>query len=882
MTAPARLTGLRLLGFKSFAERTTVEFGAGISAIVGPNGSGKSNLADALRWTLGEAGRSLRTRRAEDVIFAGSSARRATSMADVTLLLDNRDRLLPVDYGEIELGRRLYRSGENEYLLNRQRVRLRDLIELLDAGNLADNAFLFIGQGMVDQALALRPEERRPLFEEAAGVRRHERRRRQAEGELTEAETNLERLRDVLAELRPQARRLAAQAEQLRARRSAGHDLAEALVAAAHSRWQALASAAEREQAAVASAHAEADSALSELRAAEDEGQRISRSLAERAERERAQRLRLDEQRARTVDVRLAASRVKSEQAAVLRDRQRIDTERKAVATRRAEAQAVMESIQPTVDPGLAGQIGLIDAEIEALRGDTGAAQRPTASALPAAERAAIERRQSGLRSQVEELTARLSNTDASVADAERARQESAARSAEARRAFGVAEELDRVSHAAHDAALAEERRVRNEHAELDATLTGLRLRLDGLDDELGRATTSSLARAVRARGGKLAAEGLEVDPEFRSAVAAALGDAAQAWLVDDAAAPALPRDGGTLVLRTKAGPDAAEEAQLELARSAGGGRLTDAIRRDPQGQVSRLLARTLWVGRLEDALRLRERLAAGWQVVTIDGQLLTDDGILRLAASDRFLAVRADQEALSQRIVELDNQLGSATEGLRAASDARARVTQALQTARAGLDDARRQLAVADEVERTTQRRHDAVQRDQGWQRARLAGLQADAAELDRQLAELPDAPTAGEPPAKVDVGRRMAELRARREDLARILASQEARERTATDAVSRAEVILAIDGARTNELDAEIEVLAEREAEMAGQDSRLAADLAAAQRAEQVLSAELDRIAGDAGHDRALLIAAEARAGTARERLRVSEARSRTADRS
>src|ERR687896_586957 len=107
----ARLTALRLVGFKSFAERTVIEFGPGISAVVGPNGSGKSNLADALRWTLGEQGRSLRTRRSEDVIFAGSSSRRAVGMADGTLLLDNRDRLLPVDYGELELGRRLYRSG---------------------------------------------------------------------------------------------------------------------------------------------------------------------------------------------------------------------------------------------------------------------------------------------------------------------------------------------------------------------------------------------------------------------------------------------------------------------------------------------------------------------------------------------------------------------------------------------------------------------------------------------------------------------------------------------------------------------------------------------------------------------------------------------------
>ena len=169
MSAPARLLALRLHGFKSFAERTLVEFGGGISAVVGPNGSGKSNLADALRWALGEQGRALRSRKSEDVIFAGSDKRSAVGMADVTIVLDNADGLLPVDYSVLELGRRLYRSGENDYLLNKQRVRLRDLVDLLDAAHLADNAFLFIGQGMVDQALALRPEERRPLFEDVAG-----------------------------------------------------------------------------------------------------------------------------------------------------------------------------------------------------------------------------------------------------------------------------------------------------------------------------------------------------------------------------------------------------------------------------------------------------------------------------------------------------------------------------------------------------------------------------------------------------------------------------------------------------------------------------------------------------------------------------------------
>src|SRR2546422_5839049 len=283
MSGPPRLLGLRLQGFKSFAERTVVEFGPGISAVVGPNGSGKSNLADALRWTLGEQGRSLRTRKSEDVIFAGSERRAALGMADVTLVLDNADGLLPVDYSVLELGRRLYRSGESDYLLNRQRVRLKDLIDLLDAAHLADNAFLFIGQGMVDQALALRPEERRPLFEEVAGVRRHDRRRRRSEEQLAEATANLARVEDILAELRPQARRLASQAEQQVTRRSAGQELAAALLLAARARWHEAAARATDAAKGPAKARADSDRALADLQAAGTTASSLAAELAARA-----------------------------------------------------------------------------------------------------------------------------------------------------------------------------------------------------------------------------------------------------------------------------------------------------------------------------------------------------------------------------------------------------------------------------------------------------------------------------------------------------------------------------------------------------------------------------------------------------------------------
>ena len=298
MSAPARLLGLRVQGFKSFAERTLVEFGPGISAVVGPNGSGKSNLADALRWALGEQGRSLRIRKSEDVIWAGSERRGAHGMADVTLVLDNADALLPVEYSVVELGRRLYRSGENDYLLNRQRVRLRDLVDLLDSANLADNAFLFIGQGMVDQALALRPEERRPLFEEVAGVRRHERRRRKAEDQLTEAEANLARVEDILAELRPQARRLGQLAEQQATRLTAGEELAAALIVAAHARWHVAAARAGEAERRRESLRLETDRALEALETAESVVADVAASMAARAEEEREARAGLTRPRA--------------------------------------------------------------------------------------------------------------------------------------------------------------------------------------------------------------------------------------------------------------------------------------------------------------------------------------------------------------------------------------------------------------------------------------------------------------------------------------------------------------------------------------------------------------------------------------------------------
>ena len=208
-----RLKTLEVQGYKSFATKTVFEFDEGITAIVGPNGSGKSNVADALRWALGEQSYStLRGKKTEDMIFSGSDGRARLGMAQATLILDNSDGWLPVDFTEVTIVRRAYRDGQNEYLLNGNRVRLRDINELLAASGLSRRTYTVIGQGLVDAALSLRAEERRVLFEEAAGITMHRAKRADALQKLDATQSNLLRVHDIVSEIAPRLRYLERQA----------------------------------------------------------------------------------------------------------------------------------------------------------------------------------------------------------------------------------------------------------------------------------------------------------------------------------------------------------------------------------------------------------------------------------------------------------------------------------------------------------------------------------------------------------------------------------------------------------------------------------------------------------------------------------------------
>ena len=210
-----RLEKLELQGFKSFASRVEVHFDEGITAVVGPNGSGKSNIADAIRWVLGEqSAKMLRGGKMEDIIFNGSKSKRAQAYCEVALTFDNSDETLPVAYQEIAVMRRVYRNGDSEYFINRNACRLRDIIDLFRDTGVGKEGYSIIGQGRVDEILSGRSEDRRAIFEEAAGINKYKARKEDAQRKLIKTRDNLLRLEDLISELEMRLEPLRQQSEK--------------------------------------------------------------------------------------------------------------------------------------------------------------------------------------------------------------------------------------------------------------------------------------------------------------------------------------------------------------------------------------------------------------------------------------------------------------------------------------------------------------------------------------------------------------------------------------------------------------------------------------------------------------------------------------------
>ncbi len=549
------LQSVVLQGFKTFAGRTTLDLRPGITAIVGPNGSGKSNITDAVRWALGESNlRHVRCRSTDELIFAGNARRSSLGVAEVSLVFVNDGQWLDLPYSEVRVTRRAYRSGENEYLLNGVRVRLREIVDLLAGASIHAGGHVVVGQGLVDAVLSLRSEERRPVIENLAGLKQFYLRRDEAESRLEQTEANLVHVDALVAELAPQLESLARQAEALRDYRTAEgelrrlqqvsfgaqaarlamrlqlarqrdddatahRDAAQRRVRQLSAEGDALAAGLKDDRAArdalqerlksqmalAAASQRDREVACVQLKAAEerlDLATAEQRRLASAAERERSSLARAAQARAEAhadraeVEARLAAGR--AAQAGLARERDRVAAEERRAQARSDEASRIASQ--------LAGSVAMLTASLESGAGELERQQAQLAAAAAA----------------LDEVERDLAAAKSSLAACEKARS-AAAESEEVER-----RRVEAVSRAA-SAAEAALREVSRESDQLNTRCTVLQSWLDGL--ERFEEPVRKLANHGAVSG--IVSQAIDVDPEWQVSMATFLSGRADSLLSD-------------------------------------------------------------------------------------------------------------------------------------------------------------------------------------------------------------------------------------------------------------------------------------------------------------------------------------------------------------
>ncbi len=439
-----RLKSLKVFGFKTFAEATTLDFVDGTTAVVGPNGSGKSNLVDAIRWVLGEqSSRSLRSQKMEDVIFAGNNVRKPLGMAEVSLTFDNHDHQLPLDFNEVQITRRAYRAGESEFYINREPARLRDIHELLMGTGLGPGSYAIVSQGQIDAILSSKPTERRALFEETAGIGKFLARKHEALRRLEATEQNAIRVSDLLAELERRAPELDAQVRRAKryrkvTARARDLEILSFLRASSSRRGERERVAAELER------HEDRRSAAA-ARAAQ-----LGAQLSTLRETLYTLELELEKRRAEAQNARAALARIDADRAAAaarrdglerqssasIADRERVESERETLREQIVTLEERLAPLTAQAEASRDGELAASTAVAEARGGLDAIYQELRAVEALAAERAAnqAERRAQiqGTRTDIERLerehAAALAERDAHARAAEEARKRFAER----------------------------------------------------------------------------------------------------------------------------------------------------------------------------------------------------------------------------------------------------------------------------------------------------------------------------------------------------------------------------------------------------------------------------------------------------------------------
>ncbi len=899
-----RLTSVEIHGFKSFADRTQLDFPAGLTAVVGPNGCGKSNVIDAIKWALGEQRpTALRGDDMLDVIFKGNGARPPRNFAEVSLSFDNASGVLPVEFSEVVITRRLFRSGESEYLINRQVVRLKDVRDLFMDTGLGTGAYSIMEQGRIDAILSADAQDRRRIFEEAAGISRYRARRRESESRLERTEQNLLRLGDVIDELEKQIRSLKNQAGRARSFLRV-RDRLKALKARFYvHRWESLGRQVEALEAETA-VHERAEHAARErLAAVRDELLALQGQLAAaRAEVDAA----AEAFRQATSSVEALGSR-----QGALRERQaeaqwsaaqlhaRIEGLKAALAERARESSEVDGRLA-----ALSGELQAGEAAAAAATGDEAQAEGALASWREASaghRRAALER--------LAELTeCRNRRSDASSRHAASAASHAriAERAAELRRQHGEASALQGElfagardletalasgRHVAEQAA-AERAAAESEQQRWDATLGATRERLaatesrrDALAELIARRDGVSPGAITLLQSSLPGIEGLVVDRlraprELAEAVEAALGATAEAVLVATRADALralehlgragagrvllLPRD--TLRPRTGAAP---------------GERLLDRL--DILGERPALEALLGHVRLVPDHAALQDCPLDGATVwVTPQGDLLDERGLLRggrVGGEGGLVSRRAECDALGVEAARLREELAVAQERRAAAELRLAAAVTRLAGAEQALRRSETERERAAERERQGAVRQEELARDLAVTEKDLAALSAEL--CSEELAR--DEATAREQELDVLVAedrRQEAAAETRREALEAQLSSRRAALADARLQISTVRERLQAAETEGRQVQRAVE---ERQGELAsaqddlvrlGEQARsLAADLAEIQSRESDLTEARDGAAGELGARKAATAALGERLGKTQAQVSACE---------
>jgi len=832
------LKRLELQGFKSFANKTALEFGTGVTCIVGPNGCGKTNVADSLRWVLGEhASRTLRARKTEDVIFAGSDKRAPVGMAEVSIALDNSGGWLPVDFSEVVVTRRAYRNGENEYFINHARVRLRDVVELFMRAEVGQNSYAFMGQGMVEQVLSLRPEDRRALIEEAADVRLYRTRLEEAQSRLKATRENLERVQLLVREIEPRITQLERQASRAVKYQDLARELAQNLHVWYAHQWQEvnaqlLAAMGDADQRAEDLSRLKSDAkacedGLAQLRAAIDERRR---EIAAREER-----LRTLEDYARDLERRTTLD---GERVRLLRERiEELDAE---LATLREDAAAQAQAAAPVDTSALEARLAEARAALEATRERLQAVEHD----LQAAQRTAIASEQA--RERNETLAREFARGLEEAADRiARLRRESAASDEDRRKvigeiaawARGFARARADAFAAAADAERAERERARlaplieaqrAEHARAAEDVQGLRIRIEtalariALLEQLEVEPQAPDAgiRMVLEAGGVLKRETvpedielagvvglvgqiLRVPPGLEKAIGAALADSLHAIVLErrEYLRPVIDllleaqTDRATLF----ALDDVQEVRPLHLIKERGIiGVASGLVKCDNRYRrlVDTLLGRTVVVEDLAVAQRVvRRGMAAA--VATLDGVLLRPVGSVSIGTSTGVQAAFVRQREVAEAPEELASlraQLEAREQALAALTSEREETAKRADGLDRALDEARGRRARL-ELELAGQRAALATLRGRiASARSAAAASAAELRTLTVQRGRMEDERQAAERDARAAAG----EEQAARE---RALALESERAALVEAAAEQAATVAQIDGALRSE---------------------------------------------------------------------------------